>query len=456
MLAETDLQKRIEVLALRTHARAQQFPAPLLSQLTSRLMLWSMKDQHFKTGLFRFIDLLPNLKTPRILCAALDELVRPHAAAVSAILPQLLKLGLLAPFRPSSYWLTQQSTKLMASQFIAGETMQEALPKLLALRKRRHAITIDLLGEYCVSEPECEIYVERYLETIRSFKVSQQEFNTTQPILQNHPGELSALCLSVKCSALYSQIGPLNFERSVREVSARLARIAEAADEVNAQIYLDAEDTATNTIILECFLRLFSSPRFKEFRLPGFVLQVYAKDSERTLQRLIQFAKDRQQSIAIRLVKGAYWDSETLLSIQNNLPSPLFAHKSSTDAQFERLTRICFDERKFIFPAIASHNVRSLAHAVEYAKACGASPLDFEVQMLVGMAEHIAYAYEAEGLLTRLYVPLGNLLVGMGYFMRRLLENTSNESFLRQSYFEAKELAPMLKKPEYHPEDIPI
>ena len=179
------------------------------------------------------------------------------------------------------------------------------------------------------------------------------------------------------------------------------------------------------------------------------MLIVYTRNSEQTLMRLLELAKARGKSIAIRLVKGAYWDSEPMLSAQIGLPSPLFSNKSSSDAQFEKLSRICIDNHRHIFPAFASHNLRSLSHAICYARAKGLSPQQYETQMLYGMADNISYAYAQEGVLTRLYVPLGNLVVGMGYFMRRLLENTSNESFLRHTFFEAAAMEELLAEPQF-------
>ena len=162
---------------------------------------------------------------------------------------------------------------------------------------------------------------------------------------------------------------------------------------------------------------------------------------------MISYAKKRGRPIAVRLVKGAYWDLETIGSQQNNWPSPLWSKKESSDANYEALSRLLIDNHDVVLPAFGSHNVRSLAHACMYAKQKGLSNKDFELQMLYGMAEPIALSFTKQGYLTRLYVPLGEMLPGMGYLVRRLLENTSNESFLRHTFFDASTVDELLREP---------
>jgi RHH-type proline utilization regulon transcriptional repressor/proline dehydrogenase/delta 1-pyrroline-5-carboxylate dehydrogenase len=177
------------------------------------------------------------------------------------------------------------------------------------------------------------------------------------------------------------------------------------------------------------------------------VVQAYAKNSEFLINDLLKFAHNRSTPIAIRLVKGAYWDAETIGAKANGWESPLFAHKESSDANFEKLTRLLIDNHNLVLPAIASHNVRSLSHACIYAAHKGLTNADFELQMLYGMADPIAKAFTSLGYLVRLYSPIGLLIPGMGYLVRRLLENTSNESFLRHTFFDKENIDQLLRKP---------
>src|SRR5262249_33229609 len=137
-----------------------------------------------------------------------------------------------------------------------------------------------------------------------------------------------------------------------------------------------------------------------------------------------------------RLVKGAYWDYETVVAAQQGWPVPVFTEKWQSDANYERCTRFLLEHSKHLRPAFGTHNVRSLAHALALAQQLGLSHDSYEIQMLYGMAEPIKDALVAMGQRVRVYTPYGQLLPGMAYLVRRLLENTANESFLRASFIE--------------------
>jgi RHH-type proline utilization regulon transcriptional repressor/proline dehydrogenase/delta 1-pyrroline-5-carboxylate dehydrogenase len=184
---------------------------------------------------------------------------------------------------------------------------------------------------------------------------------------------------------------------------------------------------------------------------PGIVIQAYAKNAADRVGEMLAFAENRGAPIAIRLVKGAYWDMERVISAQNHWDFPLFEEKRLSDASYEHLSRVLLDNTHLCLPAFGSHNIRSLSHACCYAESKGLTNKDFEIQVLYGMAEPIAQAFANRGYLTRMYVPLGELLPGMGYLVRRLLENTSNESFLRHTFFEHSEIQKLLKDPSEPP-----
>lgn len=423
------------------------------------MMEWSMLQPGFKINMFRLVDVLPTLRSSK----AVARHVQEYLGNFSTQLPGLGKLGSIVEWglrgTPGSLRSkvvalgVRQSVSSMASLFIAGESPRKALKPLRSLRAQGLSFTVDLLGEFSVSEREAEIYVDRYLEALEVLGREVPNWTESAPLIPHHPGEQSAVCISVKLTALYSQCGPLNFERSVQVLVDKLSRIARKAKEARALMYVDAEDSASNPIIYETFKRVFGSPEFCTFPYPGIVVQAYAKEARSMLLDLLSFAEKRGAPIAVRLVKGAYWDSETILSLQNQWPSPLFAHKESSDANFEELSRILIDNHRLCLPAFGSHNIRSLAHACRYAESKGLTAKDFELQMLYGMAEPIAKAFSQKGYLVRMYVPLGDMIVGMGYLVRRLLENTSNESFLKHAFYDSQEVKSLLKKPEIHPKD---
>jgi RHH-type proline utilization regulon transcriptional repressor/proline dehydrogenase/delta 1-pyrroline-5-carboxylate dehydrogenase len=278
-------------------------------------------------------------------------------------------------------------------------------------------------------------------------------WSESKQLLDGHPGELSPVCISVKLSALYSQTGALNFSRSVEVLSERLSEIVRKAKSYGALVYVDAEDSGNNPIIYETFKRVFSSQEFIDFPYPGIVVQAYARNAEERIHELLDYARQRGGPIAVRLVKGAYWDLERVVSSQNHWEFPLYDQKRHSDASYEHLTRLLLDNHDVCLPAFGSHNIRSLSHACCYAEHKKLSAKDFEIQVLYGMAEPIAQAFAKRGYLTRMYVPLGELLPGMGYLVRRLLENTSNESFLRHTFFEHAAVRQLLRDPAEPPEE---
>ena len=156
-------------------------------------------------------------------------------------------------------------------------------------------------------------------------------------------------------------------------------------------------------------------------------------------------ATDLQVPLRIRLVKGAYWDHEEIVAASAGWPSPVFAQKSETDANFERCTKFLIDHAGEVRPAIASHNLRSLAHAIVYAERRELGPGALELQLLYGMAEPVHAALVREGHRVRVYAPVGELVPGIAYLVRRLLENTSNESFVRHRFAEGRDLDQLIR-----------
>ncbi len=421
--------------------------------LNSVLMRWSMSQPEFKVNLFRLVDVLPTLQSNEAIAEHVREYLIPPANKMHPALGWFIGLCKNPLLANIAAFMVKQGVKQMANIFIAGESPSSALPVLQRLRQERYSFTVDLLGEFCVCEKEAKEYQDRYLDAIETFGGTIPTWKEGKPIIEGHPGETSPVCVSVKLSALYSQTNVLNFDRSVSVLSERLAEIARRVKQYGALLYVDAEDSGNNSIIYETFKRVFGSQEFLDIPYPGIVIQAYAKNSEARVDEMLAFARQRGAPIAIRLVKGAYWDFERVISSQNDWEFPLWANKQSSDAHYEHLSRKLLDNRALCLPAFGSHNIRSLSHACCYAESIGASKRDFEIQVLYGMAEPIAKAFMTRGHLVRMYVPLGELLPGMGYLVRRLLENTSNESFLRHTFFDEDEVSTLLTEPHLQPED---
>ena len=420
---------------------------------TGKIMEWSMLKPEIKINMFRLVDVLPALKSSRAVAAHVNEYLGKVGASIHGLAEWGLNVKPTSIRAKLTSAIVKKSVQQTASQFIAGENPKKSLKALRRIRKAGMAFTVDLLGEYSVSEKEALVYLERYLEALDTLGNNVPSWPEAAPIREKHPCDHNPVCVSVKLSALYSQCDVLNFNRSVEIMSERLATIANKAKEVNALLYVDAEDTAHNPIIYETFKRVFISDALKDFPYPGIVLQAYLKESESLLDDLIAYAKKRGAPIAIRLVKGAYWDSETILAHQNQWPAPVYSIKSNSDANYEKLSKVLLQNTEHVLPAFGSHNVRSLSHACCYAEANGIDLDKFEIQVLFGMADPIAKAFAAEDYLVRQYVPLGELIPGMGYLVRRLLENTSNESFLRHTFYDEDDVDGLLTPPVFGEQD---
>jgi len=458
MTLETHLEQRTKEIGTDLlNNIAQHHPGIFSLEYWHRASLAFLSHhEELKKQTFRFVDVYPTLHSSKAIKHHIESYLKQPLVSVAPaahILFLLLKLpGGAFAAKHAAY----AGISTVASKVIAGRTAKKAIKRLKHLRKIKQAFTVDLLGEFCVSEVEAEEYKNRYIETIHS--LAAEFSNNSLPIIPGHLADNSPVCISVKLSALYSQTNILNLKKSVEIVSSRLSEIVEVANKYGVQVYCDAEDSGNNPIIYESFFKVFGE-NFPNMPYPGIVLQAYAKESHKTFLQLRDFVQRRGNPIAVRLVKGAYWDIETAIAKQNGWPSPLFSKKSSSDAQFEFLTKRLIDCRDEFLPALAGHNVRSLSHAIAYAELTGTHKTQYEIQTLFGMADALASALTKEKVLVRQYVPLGELVPGMGYFVRRLIENTSNEGFLRNLFLEHADrnllLAPPFKEPLDFPDEFP-
>ena len=211
------------------------------------------------------------------------------------------------------------------------------------------------------------------------------------------------------------------------------------------------ESYRTKDLTLAIFRQILSEEEFRGTADVGIVIQCYLKDAGHDLMMLRDWARERQTPVWVRLVKGAYWDYETVHATAAGWPIPVFGQKWETDANFERQSRFVLRNSGYLRPALASHNVRSLAHGMAVARHIGLPQTGLELQMLYGMADGEKQVFVDLGYRLRIYMPYGELIPGMAYLVRRLLENTSNDSFLRASFTENVAVEKLLMNPNQHP-----
>jgi proline dehydrogenase len=317
--------------------------------------------------------------------------------------------------------------KHMAHRFIVGESPGEALPVLRHLWDGGIAASVDLLGEATVTAEEADRYAARCAEAMEVLADATSGW-PEQPLLESDSaGALPRVNLSVKVSALTPLIRPEAPELGRDDAARRLRPLLRRASELGAHLHIDMESLDTLEATLELALELLGEEEFREGPSAGVVLQAYLRDSPAMLGRVLDWARatPRRQPLTVRLVKGAYWDHEVVEARQHGWSPPVFELKADSDRNFEALTRRLLDAGGLVRVAIASHNLRSVSHAIAYA-----GDRDLELQVLRGLGDELAEALAASGHRVRAYCPVGDLVAGMAYLIRRLLENTSNESFL--------------------------
>jgi RHH-type proline utilization regulon transcriptional repressor/proline dehydrogenase/delta 1-pyrroline-5-carboxylate dehydrogenase len=435
-----------------------------------RMLRVCMLDEWFKVQAFRFIDVLPMMQTDLDVARHLREYFvlptvghRPSAGddglreldapppgrrlveTVSRLMNfkrlDSLTARLLAK-------VARKGAHLMAGSFIAGSNIQEAERAILKLRARQMAFTIDLLGEAALSTAEGEAYQQIYLDLIGQLPQRAAAWSPVPLVDQGDGQALPRVNVSVKLTSLYPGFDPIAPQACKARAKELLRPLFRKGMAGGVHVHVDMEHYAIKDLTLELFEELLLEPEFRDYPHFGIVLQAYLKDGDRDGQRLIDYAKRRGTPLWCRLVKGAYWDSETVWAAQRHWPVPVWEQKWQSDACFERMTRALLSNHQHVRCAFASHNVRSLSHAMAVHRLLDVPTWAFELQMLYGMGDPIKSAVVQMGQRARIYTPYGNMLAGMAYLIRRLLENTANESFLRQSGSDDADEERLLENPD--------
>ena len=414
-----------------------------------RLMALTMSDAATKVQLFRFIDALPMLKSPATVRRHLEEYLDEAGDGVPTILRLPLNILPRNAFGDKALaGIAHFAATRMAWKFIAGSTPAEAFKTIKSLRDRRLGFTADLLGEAVISDAEADAYRQTCIELLRGVAGRLAAEPEVPLIDRDARGPIPRANLSLKLTSLTPWFDPLHAEATTARVLARLRSILRVAREVGAFVNVDMEQYAFKDLTYAIFRDVMFEPEFRDWTDVGIVCQAYLPEAHNDLEMLLDWVGRRGTPISIRLVKGAYWDYEVLHARQVGWPVPVYLEKWATDANYERCARFLIEHRAGLRPALGSHNVRSVAHALAFAEARGAALGELEIQVLHGMGEPLAQALASRGVRVRVYTPYGAMLPGMAYLVRRLLENTSNESFLKASTVGRLRWDELLRNPE--------
>ncbi len=313
-----------------------------------------------------------------------------------------------------------QAMKIMGHQFVRGRTIEEAQKNGRPMRDKGFTYSFDMLGEAALTTADANKYFKDYLMAIEA--VGRETYgNDTSP----------APSVSIKLSALHPRYEVANEERVMTELYETLMELLKRAIEVDVAITIDAEEADRLELSLKLFEKIYRSDLVKGWGKFGLVVQAYSKRALPVLVWLNALAKEQGDLIPLRLVKGAYWDSEIKWSQQAGYENyPVYTRKEATDVAYLACARFLLSEgvRGNIFPQFASHN----AHTVT-AIAVMAQHKDFEFQRLHGMGDSLYnHVMEKYGQPVRIYAPVGSHADLLPYLVRRLLENGANSSFVHR------------------------
>jgi proline dehydrogenase len=402
-----------------------------LRALDQRAMELASQDGELRAALFRFVDVTPA-------CRSLDDLARHLTGYLEEVddrpppIEAAMRMSGTKPGRAALGAAAAAGVRHMAHRFIVGESPKAALKTIGHLWEHGAAVSLDLLGEATVTEAEADRYAARCLDALETLAAAAPSW-PERPVLEaDSLGPLPRVNLSVKVSALTPLLRPEAPEVGREDAARRMRPLLLRARELGAHLHIDMESVDTAEATLGLVVELLDEPELRGGPSAGVVIQAYLRESPEQLEQVLGWAAgtEREQPLVVRLVKGAYWDHEVVGARQHGWTPPVFEAKRDSDRNFEALTRRLVEAWPHVRPAIASHNLRSVAHAVVVARELGRDDCDVEFQVLRGLGDDLAAALADVGHRVRIYCPVGDLVAGMAYLVRRLLENTANESFL--------------------------
>ena len=313
-----------------------------------------------------------------------------------------------------------KSMQILGKQFVTGVTMQEALQNIKPRYEKGFTFSFDMLGEAAMTEADAQRYFNDYLHAIE--EVGKDAAGRTI---------YNGNSVSVKLSAIHPKYSRSKYDRTINELYPRLKELFLLAKKYNISINIDAEEANRLELSLDLVEKLLDEPELQGYKGIGFVVQAYSKRCPFVLDYLINLAREKQGYLMIRLVKGAYWDSEIKWAQADGLDDfPLYTRKNHTDISYIACAKKLFAAQDVIYPQFATHNVQTMCTIHELGQG-----KNFEFQCLHGMGESLYDNIVGKDNLNRqvrVYAPVGTHATLLAYLVRRLLENGANSSFVHQ------------------------
>ncbi|GAL04471.1 proline dehydrogenase [Photobacterium aphoticum] len=322
-----------------------------------------------------------------------------------------------------------QAMKIMGHQFVLGRTISEAMKNGQPKREQGFTYSFDMLGEAALTAQDADKYYQDYVMAIEA--VGRDRYHPTADAARHAPDPT----VSIKLSALHPRYEVANTDRVLDELYHTVLSLLIRARELNVGITIDAEEADRLELSLALFEKLYTAEAIKGWGRFGLVVQAYSKRALPVLTWLAALAREQGDVIPLRLVKGAYWDSELKLSQQSGYANyPVFTRKEGTDTSYLACARFLLSPhlRGLIYPQFASHNAHTVSAIIAMAATSNRQD-QFEFQRLHGMGDALYHHVMAmHGTSVRIYAPVGSHKDLLPYLVRRLLENGANSSFVHR------------------------
>ena len=363
-----------------------------------------------------------------LLTGKMLEFSTPAGQQAGVMLRKLVgKLG-----EPSVREALRQAVRYIGTQFVMGTDIHEAMARAQSAHKRGYMMSYDILGEGARTASQAEAYYQEYSEALEAIAAAKN------PVLPS---------LSIKLSALHPKYYTVKYDRLEAELLPKLKTLCLRAKETGVIISIDAEESYRLDIHMKLFESLLLDETLKGSNVVGFVLQTYQKRAHRVVEWLADLAKETGSRIPVRLVKGAYWDTEIKLAQQGGLEGyPVFTRKGNTDLSYLACAEAMLANKQAFYPQFATHNAHTLIAVREMAADSGWKQGEYEFQRLHGMGKKL-YDQLIGDIPCRVYAPVGRHKDLLAYLIRRLLENGANSSFVNQLMDETFPIEVLLADP---------
>ncbi|WP_305988856.1 bifunctional proline dehydrogenase/L-glutamate gamma-semialdehyde dehydrogenase PutA [Roseibium sp. MMSF_3544] len=359
-----------------------------------------------------------------------SRLLHPGDTPQSILSSLVKRMGM-----PTVRVATRKAMTLLGHQFVLGETIQKALERAKTQEAKGYRYSYDMLGEGARTARDAERYFQSYANAIEAIGKSAGD-----QALPNRPG------ISVKLSALHPRYEAVNGERVRDELLPKLRQLVQMAKDRNLNFTVDAEEADRLEISLDVIAALLADPVTDGWDGFGLAVQAYQKRGVEVIDWLVNAARKTNRKLMVRLVKGAYWDTEIKHAQEEGADGyPVFTRKAATDLSYLCCAKRMLAARDVLYPQFATHNALTVAQIIELA---GGSAEGYEFQRLHGMGESLYKSVcERDGFPCRIYAPVGGYKDLLAYLVRRLLENGANSSFVTIVGDASVSIDTMLKRP---------